>query len=124
MAFEWYINDTANDSITIYPSNITLNTSACNYFKEVKYVLLGLDSKTNQVGIKPITKEMQNLNLYPKEKLHKISIGKSYGRISDRNFINTLQTKYHLQFSNNQGIKYSAKYDQVNQILIAKLKEE
>lgn len=121
MTFEWYSNDTAKKTITIYPSNITLNTAACSHFQNAAYVLLGINGKTSQIGIKPITKETVNLNIYPKESLHRISLGKSYGRISDRNFILELSEKFNIPL-NDKGVKFDAKFNQSDQILIINMK--
>lgn len=119
MNFEWSSNDNAKDIVTITNSTITLNTSACRHFENVQYVLLGLDKQKNLLGIKPITKELLDSNMYPKEQLHRISIGKSYGRITNKSFIEQL-----FEFCgtiDGEQVKYSAKFDVVHQILVIDL---
>jgi hypothetical protein len=124
MNFEWSTNDIITKTITIYHSNLTLNKAACQHFENVQYVLLGLDKKDNILGIKPVTKEQLETNVYPVEQLHRISIGKSYGRISNKNFIATIIQAYHLDVKENQGIKYSANFDVIHQILVVHLEGE
>ncbi len=121
MGFIWSTNEVTKKTVTIYSSNITLNTAACHHFENVEYVLLGLDHENNLLGIKPVDKTMIEQELYPQDQLHRISIGKSYGRISNKTFIQELAQLYHIDLDKKQGIKYSAHYDVVHQILTVKL---
>ena len=59
--------------------------------------------------------------IYPNDQLHRISIGKSYGRVSNKNFIENLAREYHLDLSDKQGLKYPANFDVVHQILTVNL---
>ncbi len=121
MSFTWTTNEIATQTLTIYESNITLNKAACAHFEDVNYVLLGLDIEKKQIGIKPVTKEDINNNIYPKSQLHRISLGKSYGRISNKAFIEELANYYNLDFKNEQCFKYKVTFDIIHQIMIAQL---
>lgn len=121
MNFEWSTNDIIKKTVTIYTSNLTLNKAACQYFDNVQFVLLGLDRENNLLGIKPITKEQLDANIYPEDQLHRISIGKSYGRVSNKNFIRNIIHEYNLDIKDNQGIKYTASFDVIHQILLVNL---
>lgn len=121
MNFEWLNNESSKKTITIYNSNITLNKAACHHFENVEYVLLGIDTANNTLGIKPIGKQQIDDNIYQSSQLHRISIGKSYGRISNKNFIDTICSKYNINLENNVSVKYDAKFDIVHQILLVDL---
>lgn len=121
MGFEWSTNEVAKKTVTIYSTNLTLNTAACRHFENVQYVLLGLDRDNHMLGIKPVDKNAIDEGLYPHDQLHRISIGKSYGRISNKTFIENLADEYQLDLSDKQGIKYTAKFDVVHQILTVDL---
>ena len=121
MGFVWSTNEVSKKTVTIYSTNITLNTAACKHFENVQYVLLGIDKTNHLLGIKPVDKKTLDEGIYPSDQLHRISIGKSYGRISNKNFIDQLAQDYHLDLSDKQGIKYSAKFDVVHQILTVNL---
>lgn len=121
MNFVWAKNDVANTSVTLYETNITLNKAACEPFEDVRYVLLGCDKNVRQIAIKPISKEEVELNLYPRANLHKISLGKSYGRISNKNFMNEIRELFDLDYHADKGIKLDALYDGDNQIMIVQL---
>lgn len=123
MAFEWINNDVNTMSVTFTDSNITLNKAACRYFEESSYVLLGYDVDNHQIGIKPVKKiEIEN-KVYPKNQLHKLSLGKSYGRISNKNFLKGLSDYTHLDFASQSTYKLEAKFDVKKQILIIPLEE-
>lgn len=121
MNFEWSTNEVAKKTVTIYGTNLTLNKAACRHFENVQYVLLGLDRKNDIIGIKPIEKQHIDQNLYKEDQLHRISIGKSYGRISNKTFIDEICELYELDLTNNQGLKYNAKFDVVHQMLLVNL---
>ncbi len=118
MNFEWSCNDIATMSITIYPTNITLNKAASKYFENVGYVLLGIDKDEKKIGIKPVSKEDINNQIYPPEHLHRISIGNSYARISNKNFINELSQYFHLDFVSQPNYKINVSYDVIHAIMI------
>lgn len=121
MGFEWSTNEVSKKTVTIYNTNLTLNTAACKHFENVQYVLLGIDRENDLLGIKPIDKITLDEGIYPTDQLHRISIGKSYGRISNKNFIENLAEEYNLNLSDKHGIKYTAKFDVVHQILTVNL---
>lgn len=121
MEFEWSTNDIAKKTVTIYSTNLTLNKAACRHFEDVEYVLLGIDRKNNVLGIKPVKKKEINEQIYPEDQLHRISIGKSYGRISNKNFISDLANSHGFDLENNKCVKFSAKFDVVHQILLVNL---
>ena len=119
MSFIWAKSEVANMSATLYETNITLNKAACSYFEEYRFVLLGHDQDLKQLAIKPISKEDYDLNIYPRSQIHKISLGKSYGRISNKPFMKMLSTLFELDYQN--GIKYDASYDEEQDMMIIQL---
>ncbi len=121
MNFEWTTNENAKMTMTIYETNITLNKAACHYFDDVAYVLLGLDKDKKCIGVKPVTKEDLNHNIYDKSQLHRISLGKSYGRISNKAFIEQVSDLFELDFTQEQNYKFDASYDVVHHIMTAHL---
>jgi len=121
MGFEWSTNDIATKTLTIYETNLTLNKAACYHFEDVNFVLLGIDKENRQIGIKPVTKDEINNQIYPVSQLHRISLGKSYGRISNKSFVEDLCQEFGLDFEKTQSYKYRVTFDVVHQIMIAQL---
>ncbi len=121
MNFEWSTNDIATMTLSVYETNLTLNKAACAHFEDVNYVLLGIDKETRQIGIKPVRKQEIDNNIYQKSQLHRFSLGKSYGRISNKSFVYDLSQIFDLDFSKNQCYKFNVTYDVVHHIMIAQL---
>ncbi len=82
--YEWVTGNAHALIVRVYPTNITLNASAASFFNDVRYVTIGFNKESMKVAIKPITKREVDLKLVPLEQLHKVSIGKGYGRISNK----------------------------------------
>lgn len=124
MAFHWQSNLTSSLILTIYETNLTLNQSSRQYFEDIRYVLLGIDDQRLDIGIKPVTKNEIDQNLYPIEKLHKVSVGKSYIRITNRHFQETLIDLWNLDFHTQKSYKIALTYDDFHKVLIAKHTKE
>ena len=67
MAFVWSTNEISKKTVTIYSTNLTLNTAACKHFENVQYVLLGVDKENNLLGIKPVDKTAIDEGIYPSD---------------------------------------------------------
>ena len=123
MNFKWSTNEAVATVISFYPTNITLNKVACRYFDDVNYVLLGVDEEQHQIGIKPLSKEEIDQNLYASDCYFKLSLGKSYGRISNKGFMEMIADLIPLDFKNNSCYKFIGHYDHRQDILIIDYKE-
>lgn len=119
--FEWIKGNAYSLNVTLYPSNITLNASAACYFKDIRWVMVGIDNLNKKIAIKPITKREVDLNLVPLQHLHKISIGKGYGRISNKAVIQNVENMLE---RNLNGIKFHAEFDDNENVLIVDLSKE
>lgn len=118
--FEWVKGNAYSLVVTLYPNNITLNSSAAEHFKDVRWAMIGIDKKHHRLGIKPVTKREVDLNLIPKEQLHKVSIGNGYARISNKVVINEISAMIDREIN---GLKLSATYDETEEVLIVNIKE-
>lgn len=116
--FEWVKGNVYTLNVTLYASNITLNAAAASYFSDVRWVMIGFDKQSKQVAIKPVTKRELDLKLVSLEQLHKISIGKGYGRISNKAVMEQIA-----QMCNEtlDGTKKGANFDEKQGMLIIDL---
>lgn len=117
---EWVKGNVYTLVLTLYPNNITLNSSAASYFNDVRWTMIGLDKETKRLAIKPVTKREIDLNLVPLDQLHKISVGKGYARISNKSIIEEVSIMLH---SSIDGLKVNASFDEKENMLIADLGE-
>ena len=54
--FTWVKGNVYTLILTLYPSNITLNSSAAGYFEDVRWCMIGIDAENSQLGIRPVSK--------------------------------------------------------------------
>lgn len=112
--YEWVKSNAYSLNVTLYNTNITLNSLASSYFENVRWVMIGLDTKNKKVAIKPVTKNQIDLKLVPLEHLHKISIGKGYGRISNKAIMKDISDMVGYQLDGN---KFYATFNEKEDLL-------
>lgn len=118
--FTWVKGNAYTLVLTLYPNNITLNSSAASYFEDVRWAMIGIDKENHRLGIRPITKREIDLKLVSKDQLHKVSLGKGYARISNKTVMEELAGIIHRPLN---GLKINAEYDDKENMLIADLHE-
>ncbi len=118
--YEWMKGNAYNLNVTLYNTNITLNSSAASYFDNIRWVMIGLDLAHKKIAIKPVPKNKVDLNLVPLEHLHKISIGKGYGRISNKNIMKEISEGLGYAID---GCKFKATFNDKDEYLEVDLSE-
>ena len=116
--YEWVTGNAHTQIVRLYPNNLTLNSSAAVHFNDFRYVTIGIDRTNLKVAIKPIPKRDVDLKLVPVEHLHKVSIGKGYGRISNKMVCDEIAELLNTTLD---GQKVLATYDKKSQMLIVDL---
>lgn len=119
--FEWSIGNAFTMQVTLYATNITLNSVAKAKFDNVRYCQVGFNWKRKQIAIRPVTKEQIDLNLVDLESLYKFSQGKGYGRIANKDLISLIKANLKKDLD---GQKFKASYDNDNNYLIVDLNDE
>ena len=72
---------------TIAKNNITLNTHCIQYFENNTWCIVGIDATEKKVAIKAVSNDDIKKNKYSPTILNKVSIGKSYVRISNQSIV-------------------------------------
>lgn len=116
--YEWVTGNAHTQIVRLYPNNLTLNSSAAVHFNDYRYVTIGIDRTNLKIAIKPVPKRDVDLKLVPVEHLHKVSIGKGYGRISNKTVCDEIAQ---LLDTTLEGQKVLATYDRKSQMLIVDL---
>lgn len=123
MEIQWLSNG-IKGSVSIYETNITLNTVASSYFDNAFVVLVGCNPVDNTLVIKSLNKEEATSGVYNKNDLHQIAIKPSYGRINGKNIIRGICSFFPLDFSKQKLYKYNCFWDISSKSLIINMKEE
>lgn len=108
MAIEWVNGSNFTKIATIYDNNITLNNSCIKLIENYKWCKLGIDKKAKKIYIKLIKDILKEKNI---EQSNRISIGKTYVRITNKAFINQI---YEIIDKNVKNNKYLIDYDDTN----------
>lgn len=116
MKIEWFNHGDNSSAVTIYENNICLNKQASNYFTDAYMVAIGMDSDTNNIIIKKVSKE--DAETLDKESLTKISLKSSYGRITGKKMIDQIGFILGLDFKKQNAYKYNAKWNTGTKMLI------
>lgn len=112
MMFTWVKGNAYALVATLYANNITLNNAAASHFQDVRWVMIGIDHQDKKIAIKPVTKREIDLKLVPMEHLHKVSIGKGYARISNKQMMEEIAelldqplegSKFDAEFQDQEG---------------------
>lgn len=109
-------------SASLYASNITLNTVAMNKFLTAYRVMVGIDDNNNII-LAPLDKDRVLRGDLKEEQLQKISSKKTYSRISSSSLMRQIGTRLNIAFSSTP-IKCETRWDDNNNVLILKIKEE
>ncbi len=117
---EWTLGNVFVKQVTLNASNLTLNSASAQYFKDYRWVMVGLDRDCCQVAIKGVGKQELDLQLIPQEHLHKISVGKGYARIANKSLILDIVSMMHEDVI---GKKFEAYFDEVNSMLMIDLRK-
>ena len=123
MSITWF-SKTLRGSISIYETNITINTVAAANFKNAYSTLVGYDQENKTLVIKAISKEEIDLGLYNETELHPIAIKPSYGRISGKNIIKNICEFVPLDFKAKQFYKFYTNWNKEQKMLVVDLTKE
>jgi len=117
--FQWIKGSSYSMIVTLSPNYITLNNYAASHFKDVKWCMVGIDEDEKKMAIKPVSKTDIEMQIYPMESLHKVSVGTGYARISNKTVMQTLASICDEPLASNA--KYAAAYDEKEAMLIVDL---
>lgn len=123
MEILWFSNS-FKGVVTLYETNITLNTVAASNFENAYATMIGYSKKDNSLIIKYLNKEEATSGVYNKNDLHTISIKPSYGRINGKNIIRGIATFFPLDFSRKNMYKFYSTWDVASKSLIVDLSAE
>ena len=119
--FTWVTSSSGELTVTITANAITLNAAAAVYFSDIRYVMIGIDAQDRRIAIRPVRRREIELDIYPKESLYKLTVGKGYARVTSKKVVAQISEEFGYPFENE---KMKASYDQKDHLLIAQFKEK
>ena len=119
--FTWVKGNAYTPVATLYANNITLNQAAAALVQDARWVMLGLDHDNKRVAISPVSKQEIDRKQVMLQQLHKVSLGKGYARISNKQVMEEIAGM--LKQSLN-GDKFEAVYDEASNLLVIELMKQ
>ena len=119
--FTWVKGNAYTPVATLYANNITLNQAAAALVQDARWVMLGLDHDNKRVAIRPVSKQEIDRKQVMLQQLHKVSLGKGYARISNKQVMEEIAGM--LKQSLN-GDNFEAVYDEASNLLVIGLMKQ
>lgn len=116
MDIQWFSKN-LQGFVSIYETNITLNTVASSNFKTAFTTLIGYDKTKNILLIKALNKEEATMGKYTENDLHAISIKPTYGRINGKSIISNIQKYFPMDFMKKNLYKFPCDWDNSQKFL-------
>lgn len=121
MEIQWFSKN-IKGVVSIYETNITLNTVAASHFVDAYKIIVGYDTNNDNLIIKHLNKEEVQSSVYANCELHNISIKPSYGRINGKEIIKNISKFHPLDFSKQSLYKFECDWNASTKSLIINLK--
>ena len=115
LVFTWIKNHSNQYVLTLSSTSITLNASAATLFQDVRYCMVGINEQQQCFAIRPVSKDEIDKHIVDSNSLHKITIGKGYGRITSKIIMEQLSNLLNRDLD---ALKVAADYDEKHQYLI------
>ncbi len=119
--FTWVKGNAYTPVATLYANNITLNQAAAVLVQDVRWVMLGLDHENKRVAIRPVSKQEIDRKQVMLQQLHKVSLGKGYARISNKQVMEEIADMLKQPLN---GDKFEAVYDEASNLLVIELMKQ
>ena len=119
--FTWVKGNAYTPVATLYANNITLNQAAAALVQDVRWVMLGLDNENKRVAIRPVSKQEIDRKQVMLQQLHKVSLGKGYARISNKQVMEEIADMLKQPLN---GDKFEAVYDEASNLLVIELMKQ
>ena len=121
MEIQWFSKN-INGVVSIYETNITLNTVASIHFEGAYKTIVGFNKNDTTLIIKKLTKEEVMSGAYNSFDLHDVSIKPSYGRINGKDLVKNIIKHFPLDFTTKTLHKFNCSWDDTTKSLIIYLK--
>lgn len=118
--FEWVRNKSREPFATLYESNITLNKAACDFVSDARFVMLGIAKDCSAIAMKVADDEEEGISSRELG-IFRLTISRSYGRVTNRLFMEMIRERCKIQLSYSAGTRYPVTFDKENKQLFIDL---
>lgn len=118
--YNWMKGNVFRMQATINDAAITLNSAAAGALKDCRYVRLGVDPEQWLIAVQPVSKRQIESGSIPAGQVQKLSVGKGYARISNKEAVREIGRVIGRHPS---GEKFPAEWNDADGFLVIDLKK-
>ncbi len=115
---QFYDAEDVKGSVSIYESHITFNKAMLKYMQEAYRVRVGLDVDEKKAFVFLYNKDQALSGEFKESSLLKLSLSKTYARISSRAVVSYFLDSFKLELPLDGFIKLNASYDSVKRAIV------
>ena len=115
---KFYDAEDIKGSVSIYESHITFNKAMLKYMSEAYRVRIAIDEENKKVYVFMYNKDQALSGEFKESSLLKLSLSKTYARISSRSVVSYVLDSFDLQLQEKEFLKYSATYDNLKKAIV------
>ncbi len=115
---EFYDQNDGSGLASIYERHISFNTKLLKYFDDCYKVRVGIDLEENKVYVFIYNRDTAESGETPESSLLSVQVSKSYARISSKQLVDYICSKFKLEIPKKEFLQYKASYNDVKRAII------
>ena len=115
---EFYDQNDGSGLASIYERHISFNTKLLKYFEDCYKVRVGIDLEENKVYVFIYNRDLSESGEIPESSLLSVQVSKSYARISSKQLVDYISSKFNLEIPKKEFLQYKANYNDVKRAII------
>ena len=115
---EFYDQNDGSGLASIYERHISFNTKLLKYFDDCYKVRVGIDLEENKVYVFIYNRDTAESGEIPESSLLSVQVSKSYARISSKQLVDYICSKFNLEIPKKEFLQYKASYNDVKRAII------
>ncbi len=115
---EFYDQNDGSGLASIYERHISFNTKLLKYFEDCYKVRVGIDLEENKIYVFIYNRDLSESGEIPESSLLSVQVSKSYARISSKQLVDYISSKFNLEIPKKEFLQYKANYNDVKRAII------
>ena len=115
---EFYDQNDGSGLASIYERHISFNTRLIKYFDDCYKVRIGIDLDEKKIYVFIYDRNFAESGEIPESSLLSVQVSKSYVRISSKQLVEYIRSKFNLEIPKGEYLQYSASYNDMKKAII------
>ncbi len=115
---EFYDQNDGSGLASIYERHISFNTRLIKYFDDCYKVRIGIDLDEKRIYVFIYDRNYAESGEIPESSLLSVQVSKSYVRISSKQLVEYIRSKFDLEIPKGEYLQYSASYNELKKAII------